>query len=50
MKLFRPIYKNLLEVPILIGVVIPMLVLGSYAGYNLITDFQWGNLGLVILG
>ena len=50
MKMFRPIYKNLIEVPILLGVVVPMILLGSYAGYTLLTDFQWSNLFLTFLG
>jgi stearoyl-CoA desaturase (delta-9 desaturase) len=50
MKMFRPIYKNLIEVPILLGVVVPMIIIGSYAGYTLVTDFQWSNFFLTLVG
>jgi stearoyl-CoA desaturase (delta-9 desaturase) len=50
MKMFRPIYKNLLEVPILLGVVIPILTIGSYALYEMITNFQWSHLLLTTVG
>lgn len=50
MRMFRPIYKNLLELPILAGVVLPILFVGTYAGYTLITNFQWINLLLTAIG
>lgn len=50
MKLFRPIYKNLLNEPVLTVVVMPILIFGLYSIYNLITNFQWTNLFLFFIG
>jgi stearoyl-CoA desaturase (delta-9 desaturase) len=50
MKMFRSIYNNLIEVPVLTGTVIPILAIGSYAAFNLILNFELYNLMLVVLG
>lgn len=50
MKMFRSIYNNLIEVPVLTGTVIPILAFGSYAAYSFLTNFTLYNLMLVLSG
>ena len=48
--MFKPIIKNLIEVPNLSLIVVPKWIFGSYALYLLITAFSWANLFLVLAG
>jgi stearoyl-CoA desaturase (delta-9 desaturase) len=49
-KYFNPIYKNILTVPNLGLVVIPILVFGIYALTQLIINFEFLNLSYFLLG
>ena len=40
--MFRPIWKNLLEVPVLLGVITPMILIGIYATDLFFANFERG--------
>lgn len=48
--MFRPIYKNLLEVPVLLGSITPMILIGMYSTYLFFADFELINLIYFLAG
>jgi len=48
--MFNPILKNLKENPNLLVITIPIIVIGLFASYTLVTDFTWYKLFLLSLG
>jgi stearoyl-CoA desaturase (delta-9 desaturase) len=49
-KMFRPIWKNLLEVPVLLGVITPMILIGIYATYSFFANFELANVFYFLTG
>ena len=49
-KMFKPIYKNLISVPVLLGSITPMILIGLYSTYLFFENFQLINLAYFISG
>lgn len=48
--MFKPIWKNLLEVPVLSGIITPILVIGTYSLYLFFLEFKLINFLYFVLG